>query len=93
MQLGLGISFHLNLFKYEYESQIHNVFAYILFCDVSHLSYHNFYHNLSPLCDSVEGTEWFQNLGIFTLDELLEIDKNICLLGGAFLLSKGRDSR
>ena len=27
------------------------------------------------MCDSVEGTEWFQNLGIFTLDELLEIDK------------------
>ena len=67
VQLGLGISFHLNLFKYEYESQIHIVFAYIyipalLFCDAvsHHLSYHNFvYHNLSPLCDCVQGTEWF----------------------------------
>ena len=52
------------------------MFAYIPFCDVSHFSYYNFYHNLSPLCDRVEGTEWFQNLGIFTLGELLGIDKN-----------------
>ena len=33
-------------------------------------------HKLIGMCDSVEGTEWFQNLDIFTLGELLEIDIN-----------------
>jgi len=93
VQLGLGISFHLNLFKYEYESQIHIVFAYILFCDVSHLSSIIFTITSHPCVIALRVQNGFQNLDIFTLDELLKIDKNICLLGGAFLLSKGRESR